>query len=132
MGEALSRYTQETRCVRSLSANSPFFITRSGDPVKPDTFQHNFRILCDRAGIRRTDSSEQPRIHDLRHTFAVHRVTSWYQQGANVQRLLPLLSVYLGHVHIRHTQVYLSMTPELLQEASRRFESYAGKDHHHD
>ena len=95
------------------------------------TLQQNFRILCDRAGIRRTDTREQPRIHDLRHTFAVHRLTSWYQQGADVQRLLHHLSVYLGHVHLRHTQVYLSMTPELLREASQRFERYAGKERRH-
>ena len=107
----------------------PFFTTRMGTTVKPDTLQHNFRILCDRAGIRRTDgANEQPRLHDLRHTFAVHRLTSWYRQGADVQRLLQHLSVYLGHVHIRHTQVYLSMTPELLHEASQRFEHYAGKE----
>ena len=112
-------------------ADAPFFTTRTGGPVKPDTLQQNFRILCDRAGIRRTDTREQPRIHDLRHTFAVHRLTSWYQQGADVQRLLHHLSVYLGHVHLRHTQVYLSMTPELLREASQRFERYAGKERRH-
>ncbi len=132
LSEALSRYATETRRVRSQSTESPFFITRTGGSVIPDTFQHNFRILCDFAGIRRTDCAEQPRIHDLRHTFAVHRLTSWYQKGANVQRLLPLLSVYLGHVHIRHTQVYLSMTPDLLREAGKRFENYAAKDHNHD
>jgi hypothetical protein len=60
----------------------------------------------------------------------VDRLTSWYRQGANVQRLLHLLSVYLGHVHIRHTQVYLSMTPELLQEANKRFENYAEEQPH--
>jgi hypothetical protein len=72
------------------------------------------------------------RLHDLRHTFAVHRLTSWYRQGADVQRLLQHLSVYLGHVHIRHTQVYLSMTPELLHEAGQRFERYARKEACHD
>jgi integrase len=111
---------------------APFFTTRSRTPVKPDTLQHNFRILCDRAGIRRTNGTcEQPRIHDFRHTFAVHRLTSWYQAGADVQRLVHHLSVYLGHVHLRHTQVYLSMTPELLHEASQRFECYAGKERYH-
>jgi integrase/recombinase XerD len=68
------------------------------------------------------------RARHKRHTFAVHRLMSWYRQGADVQRLLPHLSVYLGHVHIRTTQVYLSMTPELLQEANLRFERYAGKE----
>ena len=55
----------------------------------------------------------QPRLHDLRHTFAVHRLTAWYRQGADVQRLLHHLSVYLGHAHLAATQVYLTMTPEL-------------------
>jgi site-specific recombinase XerD len=69
----------------------------------------------------------------LRHTFAVHRLTSWYQEGADVQRLLHYLSVYLGHAHLQDTQVYLSMTPELLREASQRFEHYAGagKERYH-
>jgi integrase len=110
----------------------PFFTTRAGGPVTSESLQDNFRILCDRAGIRRTDEAgEQPRIHDLRHTFAVHRVTSWYQQGADVQRLLHQLSVYLGHVELKYTQVYLSITPELLGEASKRFERYAGKERRH-
>jgi site-specific recombinase XerD len=106
----------------------PFFAARCGGRIKPDTLQHNYRALCDRIGLCRTDgASHQPRIHDLRHSFAVHRLISWYRQGADVQRLLPLLSVYLGHVHIRATQVYLSMTPDLLEEASNRFEQYAAR-----
>ena len=53
-----------------------------------------------------------------------HRLTEWYRQGADVQELLPVLSTYLGHARLVHTQVYLSMTPELLQQASLRFERY--------
>ncbi|MFZ0277587.1 MAG: hypothetical protein WAL60_11815, partial [Candidatus Sulfotelmatobacter sp.] len=59
------------------------------------------------------------------HTFAVHRLTEWYRQNADVQRLLPALSTYLGHVDLSATQRYLTMTPELLQQANRRFEQYA-------
>ena len=73
----------------------------------------------------------QPRLHDLRHTFAVHRLTSWYRQGADVQRLLHHLSVYLGHAHLAATQVYLTMTPELLHEAGTRFERYARGENGH-
>lgn len=82
--------------------------------------------------LTRTVAHLQPQLYDLRHSFAVHRLTSWYRQGANVQRLLHPLSVYLGHVHIRCTQVYLSMTPELLHAASQRFENYVGKEGCHD
>ena len=116
---------------RGRPPEAPFFTTMAGGHVKPDTLEHNFRILCDQVGIRRTDARQQPRIHDLRHTFAVHRLTSWYQQGVDVQRLLHQLSVYLGHVRLRDTQVYLSMTPELLREASQRFERYAWKEGRH-
>jgi site-specific recombinase XerD len=78
------------------------------------------------AGVSRDDGARyQPRLHDMRHSFAVHRLTSWYQQGADVQKLLPQLATYLGHVNIAATQVYLTMTPELLHEASVRFEKYA-------
>jgi integrase len=112
---------------------SPFFMTCHGRRIIKVTLQHTFRVLRDRAGIRRTDGARyQPRIHDLRHTAAVHRLTSWYRQGADVQKLLPFLSVYLGHVNIRATQVYLSMTPELLEEAGKRFEQYATREVCHD
>jgi integrase/recombinase XerD len=73
-----------------------------------------------------------PRLHDLRHTAAVHRVVAWYRAGKDVQRLLPQLATYLGHVDIKSTQRYLQMTPELLREASRRFAIYAQKEANHD
>jgi site-specific recombinase XerD len=114
-------------------AETPFFATRRGARVNRDTFHQNFRLYCERAGIHRSDGGRyQPRVHDLRHTFAVHRLASWYRQGADVQRRVHLLSVYLGHVHLRHTQVYLSMTPALLSEASACFERYVGKEARHD
>ena len=63
---------------------------------------------------------------------AVHRLTSWYEHGGNVQQLLPHLATYLGHVSLAATQVYLTMTPELLRAASVRFEQYALQEVHHD
>lgn len=76
-------------------------------------------------------ATRPPRLHDLRHTAAVHRVVAWYQDGRDVQRLLPQLATYLGHSEIKSTQRYLSMTPELLDEAGQRFDAYAaiGGDH---
>jgi integrase len=129
LSRALAEYDR-TR-PRRRPADAPFFSRESGGPVPPLSLQRYFQLARDRAGIRRTDTSEQPRIHDLRHTFAVHRLTSWYQQGADVQRLLNQLSVYLGHTSLRNTQTYLSMTPELLREASQRFERYAWKEGRH-
>ena len=78
-------------------------------------FQH-IRLV---AGINRTDGGRyQPRIHDLRHTFAVHRLTSWYQRARTCRDFLPHLSVYLGHRYLAATSVDLTMTPELLDQAS--------------
>lgn len=68
----------------------------------------------------------------MRHCFAVNRLTTWYRQGADVQKLLPQLATYLGHVKLSATQVYLTMTPELLHEASVRFEQYARQGVRHD
>ncbi len=112
---------------------APFFTKRDGGRVQRDRLGATYRYLRERAGISRSDGARyQPRLHDLRHTFAVHCLTSWYRQGADVQKLLPHLSVYLGHVCLRHTQVYLRMTPELLGEAGQRFEQYSMQEVSHD
>lgn len=117
----------------SQNPDVPFFVGRNGKAIKKGTIQKAFRHIRKKAGIRRTDGARyQPRLHDLRHTFAVHRLTAWYKQGADVQRLLPVLSVYMGHVCLSSTSTYLTMTPTLLEEAGRRFEQYAFKEASHD
>jgi site-specific recombinase XerD len=111
---------------------SHFFVGPDGKPLSRPGLDQAFRLARTRAGISRQDGARyQPRMHDLRHTFAVHRLLQWYRQGADVQKLLPQLSAYLGHRRLCHTQVYLSMTPELLQQAGARFESYAQKEEGH-
>jgi integrase/recombinase XerD len=131
--QVLVDYAARPRIHRAArSGQMPFFTTRECKRVNQRTFTDSFRRLCEHAQVRRQDGARyQPRLHDLRHTFAVHRLTAWYRQGADVQRLLPQLSVYLGHVNLAGTQVYLTMTPELLQEAGTRFEHYAGQEPHH-
>jgi site-specific recombinase XerD len=105
---------------------SAFFATRTGLHMEYRRVNKLFGRLRQAAAIQRESTARyQPRIHDIRHAAAVHRLIAWYRAGADVQRLLPQLATYLGHVDIRSTQRYLSMTPELLQEASVRFERYA-------
>jgi integrase/recombinase XerD len=102
------------------------FQTKSASAIAAQVADTSFSRLREIARIeRRDDSYFQPRLHDLRHTFAVHRLTEWYRQNADVPRLLPALSTYLGHVSLSATQRYLTMTPELLEQANRRFERYA-------
>lgn len=125
--------TQRQRENYSQNPDAPFFIGRNGKAVKKITIEYAFNLIRKKAGIRRTDGGRfQPRLHDLRHSFAVHRLTTWYKQGADVQRLLPVLSVYMGHVCLSSTSTYLTMTPALLEEAGRRFEQYAFKEVPHD
>jgi integrase len=78
------------------------------------------RVIC-RAGLRKKPGHGGPRIHDLRHTFVVHRMTEWYRRGVNPQAHLPHLAAYLGHRDIHSTLVYLTITQELLQRANERF-----------
>lgn len=100
-------------------------VTRHSLPVTVQLAEDTFKRLCRKAGVRRKDESRfVPRLHDLRHAFAVHRLTACYRDGGDVQRLLPQLSTYLGHVDIDSTQRYLTLTPELLSQASNRFEQY--------
>ncbi|MFY9328847.1 MAG: tyrosine-type recombinase/integrase [Georgfuchsia sp.] len=86
------------------------------------------RVRASAGIVRPPGEPRPPRLHDLRHTAAVHRVVAWYQEGKDVQRLLPHLATYLGHVNIAATQRYLQMTPELLHEANQRFLAYAEAD----
>jgi len=103
-----------------------FFTTRQGTSLTHTFVERYFRKLCKSVGIARNDGARyQPRLHDIRHTFGTNRVLSWYQEGADVQRLLPSLSTYLGHGTLAATQRYLTATAEVLREASNRFEQYA-------
>jgi site-specific recombinase XerD len=80
-----------------------------------------------RAGLKPASGRSGPRIHDLRHTFAVHRLTAWYREGIDPQARLPYLATYLGHKEIHSTLVYLTLTDELLQRAGDRFRSFGAK-----
>ncbi len=105
---------------------SPFLVKRNGLVLTHLCVERTFRRLCHYCGICREDGSRyQPRLHDIRHSFITSRLVEWYRKGADVQRLLPHLSTYVGHVNISATQRYLTMTPELLCEASSRFKEYA-------
>jgi integrase/recombinase XerD len=127
LGSVLTEYAAWRKATHpSAEGNHRFFLGNRGTAILQGTLENNFQRLREHAGVRRSaDSRYQPRLHDLRHTFAVHRLTAWYQQGADVQRLLHHLSVYLGHTSLASTQVYLTMTPELLHQAGIRFEGYA-------
>ena len=112
-----------------LGSESAFFASRTGHRIDYQRVVTLFQRVRTHASIGCPPGAcRPPRLHDLRHTAAVHRVLAWYRQGKDVQQLLPKLATYLGHASIASTQRYLQMTPELLHEASLRFAAYAGAD----
>jgi integrase/recombinase XerD len=107
-------------------ADGCFFRTNRDTPVSRSAMEGVFAKLRLAAGVNRTDGGRyQPRLHDLRHAAAVHRLVAWYREGADVQSLLVKLCAYLGHIDIAATQKYLTLTPELREQASARFARYA-------
>ena len=104
---------------------SVLFATRTGEAISLARLEHAFTRLLQHTQVGHGTVTHRPRLHDLRATFAVHRLIAWYREGADVQACLPLLATYLGHVSVAATSVYLTMTAELLVEASARFERYA-------
>ena len=106
--------------------DAALFYNKDGNPIKLVSFQQLFIQIRKNIGLDRVVAGRfKPRLHDLRHTFAVNRLRSWYAEGKNVQYLLPVLSTYLGHKTLAYTSVYLTMTPELLKEVNQRFLDYA-------
>lgn len=122
---ALASYAQ----IRDASVPHPrspaFFITSRGTPVIYSDFGVKFRELVTASGVG-DGSPVTPRIHDLRHSFAVHTLVRWYRAGEDVEALLPRLSTYLGHLTPGYTYWYLSAAPELLALAAARLEKGKG------
>ncbi len=104
--------------------------TRKHKQIRWGTVATHYRRVCRLAAVvQQKDTCRQPRLHDVRHTFAVMRLVSWYRSGSDVQRLLPKLATYLGHINLTGTQRYLTLTADVLQEANALFERYAMGEH---
>lgn len=90
-----------------------FFTNKNGSPIKPRILTKCFGRLRRLAGVLRHDGAcYQARMHDLRHTFAVHRITAWFNQDADMNKMLPALAAYMGQVGLGSAERYLSLTPE--------------------
>jgi integrase/recombinase XerD len=109
------------RCLGGRSA-SAFFITGRGHPLDIGDIHRTFYKLSRQIGLRGETASHGPRLHDFRHRFAVQTLLRWYRSGEDVERRLPVLSTYLGHVHVADTYWYLSACPELMGLAVARLE----------
>lgn len=98
------------------------FVSTHGAPLNHSEIGDDFRMLTRRIGLRADGASHGPRIHDLRHRFAVATLVRWYRTGKDVAPLLPVLSTYLGHVFITGTYWYLTCTAELSEAAAKRLD----------
>lgn len=120
--DALVRYAEIRERHVPRPARSTFFLSGKGTAVLYADVGDAFRKLLSLSGVGAT-SAVRPRIHDLRHTFAVHTLVRWYRAGEDVGALLPRLSTYLGHLEPGYTYWYLSAAPELLALAAGRLEA---------
>jgi integrase/recombinase XerD len=103
------------------------FFPADGGPFSLRTVYGLFRKLLLQCGIPHAGRGTGPRIHDLRHTFAVHTLLRWYRDGEDLDAKLPLLATYLGHQHLSGTQRYLHLTAELFPEITARVEAVFGE-----
>lgn len=126
--EVLAQYrARRERFLAGRSAGPSFFITSRGNRLDIGDIHRTFYKLSRRIGLRSVTASHGPRLHDFRHRFAVQTLLQWYRSGEDVERRLPVLSTYLGHVHVADTYWYLSGCPELMGQALARLEQRWGE-----
>jgi integrase len=124
LADQFSHYLRErTELLRACGGEceQALFVGLNGRRVTVNATSCAIRRLLRRLGMKRQAGRCGPRPYDLRHAFAVHRLTAWYRDGVDLHARLPWLSTYMGHVNVLGTEVYLHATPELLQFASDRF-----------
>lgn len=121
--------TEYLRCreqLRGAKRSRFVFISNTGGRLDGGTVHRTFYALSRQVGLRAPGASHGPRLHDLRHRFAVQTLLHWYAAGEDVARRLPVLSTFLGHVQVADTYWYLSAWPELMAQAMVRLEQRWG------
>ncbi len=126
IGRVLQQYARRRESVHPTPKSRSFFLSDRGTRLTANGVRYVFVQLSRQIGLRGPSDSHGPRLHDLRHRFAVHTMLRWYRAGVDVERNLPQLSTYLGHTHVSDTYWYLSATPELLRLAAGRLDDERG------
>jgi integrase/recombinase XerD len=119
---ALDAYTERREELCPRPSSEAFFVSTAGTRLHAANVRRVFTRLVRIVGLKPRSARCRPRLHDLRHSFAVSALLEWYRAGVDVQARLPWLSTYMGHVEPSSTYHYLSAAPELLQLAARRLE----------
>lgn len=122
--DALRSYGQRRDKVLPVSLTSGFFVSECGTRITGCTVRSTFAKVSRQTGLRAPVEGYRhghgPRLHDMRHRFAVRTLIGWYRAGLDVEREIPKLATYLGHVHVHDTYWYLEAVPELLSLATER------------
>ena len=125
LAELLQTYLQrKTQQGGYCTPDAPLFALRGGRAINPGTVSQTFHQLVPQLALAVPPGCSPPRLHDLRHSFAVGALLRWYRSGADPQTHLFALATFLGHVDVNSTAVYLTTTQPLLEEANRRFEAF--------
>jgi len=126
MAMHLERYLELRReLVPGLLATDPLFSLQANGPIGRTTLGRTFHALAQQIELDARPGTASPRVHGLRHSFAVGTLLRWYREGLDPNQRLLHLSTFLGHVQPESTAAYLTITEELLAEAATRFEHYA-------
>ena len=124
LAERVDRYLKTLALL--APSDGPLFPCQTGDPYAVSTIYMYFRRFLWQAGIPHQGRGRGPRLHDMRHTFAVHCLRQWVLEGVDLTVALPYLSAYMGHVGLKSTQCYLRLTAELYPSVVRAVEQHFG------
>jgi integrase/recombinase XerD len=124
--ETLRAYARERDRLVPGRATDRFFVSNRGTGLNHSIVRHAFIHLSRHVGLRTPADRHGPRMHDLRHTFAVRTLTDWHRAGIDPEQRLPLLSAYLGHAKVSDTYWYLTAVPELMGAVNTRLEHLLG------
>jgi integrase/recombinase XerD len=122
----LARLRKYAAVLGKRDPSSVFFPAPDGGPYSIVTVYGIFRRLLRECGIAHGGRGKGPRLHDLRHAFAVHRLENWYREGADLEAKLPVLATYMGHKSLASTQRYLRLTPEIFPDIRKRLDESTG------
>lgn len=123
--EALRRYRIKRSHHVAVTAEMPFFVSSKGKGLGLRQVARIFAALRQQLRWVNRGGHDQPRIQDMRHTFAVQRVTLWQAHGVEIDQAMLALSTYMGHAKISNTYWYLTAVPELMAAAAGKFEQFA-------
>lgn len=118
----LAQYVKRRNRLFAPQPTDNLFVSNRGTALRLNRIEETFDELLRQVGLFAPSVNQKPRLHDFRHRFAVETLKHWYRSGEDVDRCLPVLSTYLGHVHVTHTYWYLTNTPELMGAAGKRLE----------